>query len=115
MEMTTEPAKDINSEARNKLGDFLLAEYVHMSESFLRNEESGEKRAAFFVTLVGASGGILGSDIPCRCSRCRCSPVFRLSDRETSDQARHRNGQDQVRLTCPSSLVPDEERSAGGA
>jgi hypothetical protein len=38
MEMTTEPAKDINSEARNKLGDFLLAEYVHMSESFLRNE-----------------------------------------------------------------------------
>jgi MFS family permease len=60
MEMTTEPAKDINSEARNKLGDFLLVEYVHMSESFLRNEESGEKRAAFFVTLVGASGGILG-------------------------------------------------------
>ena len=58
--MTTESTKDIHSEARSKLGDFLLAEYVHMSESFLRNEESGEKRAAFFVTLVGASGGILG-------------------------------------------------------
>ena len=57
MDMTTE---DIGSQARNKLGDFLLAEYVHMSESFLRNEESGEKRAAFFVTLVGAAGGILG-------------------------------------------------------
>lgn len=60
MEITTESAKDIGSQARNKLGDFLLAEYVHMSESFLRNEESGEKRAAFFVTLVGAAGGILG-------------------------------------------------------
>ena len=30
-----------------------------MCESFLR-KEVGEKRAAFFVTLVGASGGILG-------------------------------------------------------
>lgn len=61
MEMTTtETAKDIRSEARKKLPDFILAEYVHLSESLLRNEESGEKRAAFFVTLVGASGGILG-------------------------------------------------------
>ena len=60
MEITTQSAKDIHSEAQSKLPDFLLAEYVHMSESFLRNEESGEKRAAFFVTLVGASGGILG-------------------------------------------------------
>ncbi len=57
---TTKSARDINSEAREKLGEFLLAEYEHMCESFLRNEESGEKRAAFFVTLVGASGGILG-------------------------------------------------------
>ena len=56
----TESAKDIRSEARKKLSDFLLAEYVHMSESLLRNEESGEKRAAFFVTLVGATVGILG-------------------------------------------------------
>jgi len=58
--MTTEPAKDIHSQAESKLGDFLLAEYEHMCESFLRNEESGEKRAAFFVTLVGGAGGILG-------------------------------------------------------
>ena len=58
--MTTEPAKDIHSQAESKLGDFLLAEYQHMCESFLRNEESGEKRAAFFVTLVGGAGGILG-------------------------------------------------------
>jgi uncharacterized membrane protein YeiH len=60
METTTESAKDIRSQAQSKLPDFLLAEYVHMCESFLRNEESGEKRAAFFVTLVGAAGGILG-------------------------------------------------------
>ncbi len=31
-----------------------------MSESLLRNEESGEKRAAFFVTAVGAAAGVLG-------------------------------------------------------
>ena len=60
METTTKPAGDIRSQARSKLSDFLLAEYVHMWESLLRNEELGEKRAAFFVTLVGASGGILG-------------------------------------------------------
>ena len=60
METTTSSAKDIHSQAESKLGDFLLAEYQHMCESFLRNEESGEKRAAFFVTLVGAAGGILG-------------------------------------------------------
>lgn len=61
METTdTKSAKDIHSEARDKLGDFLLAEYAHMCESLLRNEESGEKRAAFFVTLVGAAGAILG-------------------------------------------------------
>lgn len=60
MEISTKPAKDIRSEARSKLPDFLLAEYGHMCESLLRNEELGEKRAAFFVTLVGAAGGILG-------------------------------------------------------
>ena len=58
MEITT--AKDIRSQAQSKLPDFILAEYVHMCESLLRNEESGEKRAAFFVTLVGGAGGILG-------------------------------------------------------
>ena len=57
---TTKSAEVISSEARKKLGDFLLAEYVHMSESLLSNEELGEKRAAFFVTLAGATVGILG-------------------------------------------------------
>lgn len=60
MDSTTKPAEDIHSIAQSKLPDFLLAEYEHMCESFLRNEESGEKRAAFFVTLVGAAGAILG-------------------------------------------------------
>lgn len=60
MENTTESAESLQSMVRRKLPDFLLAEYEHMGESLLRNEESGEKRAAFFVTLVGAAGGILG-------------------------------------------------------
>lgn len=60
MENTTESAEFLQSTVRKNLGDFLLAEYGHMGESLLRNEESGEKRAAFFVTLVGAAGGILG-------------------------------------------------------
>ena len=60
MESTTDSEKDIRSKAQCKVPDFLLAEYMHMCESLLRNEESGEKRAAFFVTLVGAAGAILG-------------------------------------------------------
>lgn len=60
MEIPTESIDPIRSQAREKLPDFLLAEYNHMVESLLRNEELGEKRAAFFVTLVGAAGGILG-------------------------------------------------------
>lgn len=60
MESTPQSVKLINCHARERLPDFLLAEYNHMVESFLRNEESGEKRATFFVTLVGAAGGILG-------------------------------------------------------
>ena len=56
----TEPVEGIRSQARDRLPDFLLAEYNHMVESLLRNEELGEKRATFFVTLVGAAGGILG-------------------------------------------------------
>jgi hypothetical protein len=60
MENSAESAESLQSIVRSKLPDFLLAEYEHMGESLLRNEESGEKRAAFFVTLVGAAGGILG-------------------------------------------------------
>ena len=32
----------------------LLAEYEHMGESFLRNEELGESRVKFFITITGA-------------------------------------------------------------
>lgn len=32
----------------------LMAEYEHFSESFWRNEEVGEKRINFFVTLTTA-------------------------------------------------------------
>lgn len=60
MEATTESADVIRKEARLKLGDFLVAEYGHVSEFLIHNEESGEKRAAFFVTLVGVAAGVLG-------------------------------------------------------
>lgn len=39
--------------------ELLLAEYEHTADSLLRNEEDGEKRATFFVTLAGASGTAL--------------------------------------------------------
>lgn len=45
--------------AQDKLGEFLVAEYGHVTDSFLRNEESGEKRAAFFLTLAGGAGAVL--------------------------------------------------------
>jgi diadenosine hexaphosphate hydrolase (ATP-forming) len=38
---------------------FLLAEYAHSGESLLQNEEHGEKRAAFFLTLSGVVVTIL--------------------------------------------------------
>ena len=60
MDVTTEPVENLRREAREKLGDFLVAEYGHVSDFLIHNEESGEKRAAFFVTLVGAAGGVLG-------------------------------------------------------
>jgi hypothetical protein len=41
------------------LPDFLLAEHEHAAESLLRNEESGEKRATFFVSLAGAAAAVL--------------------------------------------------------
>jgi diadenosine hexaphosphate hydrolase (ATP-forming) len=38
----------------------LLAEYEHVAESLLRNEEDGEKRVAFFLSLAGGVGALLG-------------------------------------------------------
>jgi 8-oxo-dGTP pyrophosphatase MutT (NUDIX family) len=37
-----------------------LAEFEHLTESLVHNEESGEKRAAFFITLAGAVGAVVG-------------------------------------------------------
>lgn len=40
--------------------ELLLAEYEHTADSLLRNEEDGERRVTFFMTLVGAAGTALG-------------------------------------------------------
>ena len=43
----------------NLFHELLVAEYEHIGESLLRNEEDGERRAAFLVTLVGGAGAVL--------------------------------------------------------
>lgn len=40
--------------------DLLLHEYAHVAQSLLANEEGGEKRVTFFITLCGAVGAGLG-------------------------------------------------------
>jgi hypothetical protein len=40
--------------------NFLLEEYKHLTESFLRNEELGERRVNFFIALTGAVVAGLG-------------------------------------------------------
>ena len=47
-------------EADSDFPQFLVAEYNHVVESFLRNEEDGEKRATFFLTLSAAVAAVLG-------------------------------------------------------
>jgi hypothetical protein len=44
---------------RARFADFLLAEREHAAESLLRNEESGERRATFFVSIAGAAAAVL--------------------------------------------------------
>jgi hypothetical protein len=58
MQATTSEGDILRSLARDRRGDFLIEEYGLVTESLLRNEESGEKRAAFFVTLASAAGGV---------------------------------------------------------
>jgi len=43
-----------------RFDEFMLREHAHVAESLLANEEGGEKRVAFFVTLCGAVGTGLG-------------------------------------------------------
>jgi 8-oxo-dGTP pyrophosphatase MutT (NUDIX family) len=42
------------------LTQLMLAEFNHIGESLLRNEESGEKRVAFFLTFAGGVGMAVG-------------------------------------------------------
>ncbi|MBI3914225.1 MAG: hypothetical protein HY327_08590 [Chloroflexi bacterium] len=53
----------MDDSATNKRGDktaeFLLTEYKIFSDSFWRNEETGEKRVEFFITLATAVIGAL--------------------------------------------------------
>lgn len=52
-----------NRESRSEGEAFtqlMLAEFAHASESLLQNEESGEKRVAFFLTFAGAVGAAVG-------------------------------------------------------
>ncbi len=44
----------------NPFTDLILAEFNHLGESLLRNEEGGEKRVAFFLTFAGGVGTAVG-------------------------------------------------------
>ncbi|MEW5719784.1 MAG: hypothetical protein AB1817_14230, partial [Chloroflexota bacterium] len=39
---------------RDKTEEFMLAEYRYFADGFWRNEEAGERRVNFFITLVTA-------------------------------------------------------------
>ena len=43
-----------SNDLRRNTDDFLLAEYKNLADSFWRNEETGERRLNFFITLVTA-------------------------------------------------------------
>jgi 8-oxo-dGTP pyrophosphatase MutT (NUDIX family) len=49
----------LNSKEAPRFEELLLHEYDHVAQSFLNNEESGEKRVTFFITLCGAVGAAL--------------------------------------------------------
>lgn len=44
----------MNELRKPKTEDFLLVEYRNLADSFWRNEEAGERRVNFFITLVTA-------------------------------------------------------------
>lgn len=41
------------------LRELLIVEYQHAAESLLRNEEDGERRVRFFLSLAGAAAGVV--------------------------------------------------------
>src|SRR5215475_4311010 len=48
-----------SGERDEKFEEFLIAEHEQLSEAFLRNEEDGEKRVTFLITLAGGAGAVL--------------------------------------------------------
>jgi 8-oxo-dGTP pyrophosphatase MutT (NUDIX family) len=52
-------ARESREDERIGIRELLLAEYEHTAESLLRNEEDGEKRVTFFMTLTGGAGTVL--------------------------------------------------------
>jgi CYTH domain len=48
--LATKPSREVSGST----SEFLLAEYRYLADSFWRNEEGGEKRVNFFITLVTA-------------------------------------------------------------
>jgi 8-oxo-dGTP pyrophosphatase MutT (NUDIX family) len=48
----------IDEATASRLKDLLIAEYAHTADSLLRNEEDGEHRVRFFITLAGALSSV---------------------------------------------------------
>lgn len=63
--------------------DLMLAEYGHLAESFLRNEEAGEKRVSFFVTLTSGAvallGFVRGKEVALQPSQADAPTIFALT------------------------------------
>ena len=62
---------DSQNETEKHTRDFLLNEHRYFAESFWKNEETGEKRVTFFITLITAVISALvvlltvhGADVP---------------------------------------------------
>ena len=52
----TEPAIREDSQFR----ELLIAEHEHVAESYIRNEEDGERRVTFFMTFAAGAAAVLG-------------------------------------------------------
>lgn len=53
-------AKAPRSKDARDASDLFIADFEHLGQSLLTNEEQGEKRVTFFITLVTATAGALG-------------------------------------------------------
>lgn len=66
----------------DELQSLLLAEYGHVADSLLRNEEDGERRVRFFLSLAGAAAGVVAlvrGDTPNAIRPTRSIPWWRPS------------------------------------